>query len=171
MLVEYDDSVAVAVQARVLPRAPEQTWGRPVGAGSGDHRRGARSGLPAPGRAEGARVELWPGRDGMATLAACLSAPEATASYEWITRLARGVRATHLEDICGVAEDGEVVAGRGRGSMDRRRADVLVALLTGRLVATSPAATATTRAGKAAKGYPSAHRWRRGLCHRRSGNI
>ena len=37
-----------------------------VGAGSGDHRRGARSGLPAPGRAEGAqgRAVARPGRHG-----------------------------------------------------------------------------------------------------------
>ena len=151
MLVEYDDSVAAAVQARVLPRAPEQTWGQLRSALA----RAIIAVVPDPAcrhRAarKGRRVELWPGRDGMATLAACLSAPEATASYEWITRLARGIPCDPAgENISRAAENGKVAADRGRGSMDRRRADVLVALLTGRLVATSPTATSPAAAAAA----------------------
>jgi Domain of unknown function (DUF222)/HNH endonuclease len=133
MLGEYDDTVAVAVQARVLSRAPEMTWGQLRSALA----RAIIAVVPDPARRhraarKGRRVELWPGRDGMATLAAHLTAPEATASFEWITRLARGIPG----DRTGDDRSGGAETGRGRGSMDCRRADVLVALLTGRLVAT-----------------------------------
>ncbi len=159
MLADYDDGVAEAVQHRVLGRAPEQTWGqlraaltRAIAAVVADpadrHRKARRQ----------RRVQLWPGRDGMATLAAQLTAPEATASFEWITRLARGIDCATPDSNSpdsnspdsnspdGNGKDGngkDGVVGRGRGSMDRRRADVLVALLTGRLVATTPTATPT----------------------------
>ena len=167
MLADYDDGVAQAVQHRVLGRAPEQTWGqlraaltRAIAAVVADpadrHQKARRQ----------RRVELWPGRDGMATLAAQLTAPEATASFEWITRLARGIDCatpndsdspdSHSPD--GNGKDGnskDGVVGRGRGSMDRRRADVLVALLTGRLVAaTTP--TTTTAASATAAGATAA---------------
>jgi hypothetical protein len=63
----------------------------------------------------------------MASLVATLSATDATACFGWLTRLARGVQPdTH--------PDAETRSAPG--SMDRRRADVLVALLTGRLIAT-----------------------------------
>ncbi len=140
MLAGYDDPVAAAVQARVLPKAPGQTWGqlraaltRALMAEVSDpdqrHRRARRE----------RRVDLYPGEDGMATLSALLTAAEATASFEWVTRLARGV------------ERGPE-AERGRGSMDRRRADVLVALLTGRLVATAAVAGAGDGGGGADDG-------------------
>lgn len=119
-----DEATAAAVQHRVLPRAPEQTWGQldralrravvaldPDGA-EGRHRRA---------RAE-RRVDVYPGDDGMATIWARITAPDAAASHEWITRLARGMDT-----------DGDP-SGDPRG-IDARRADVLVALLTGRLVA------------------------------------
>lgn len=119
-----DEAAAAAVQHRVLPRAPEQTWGQldralrravvaldPDGA-EGRHRRA---------RAE-RRVDVYPDDDGMATLWARITAPDAAASHEWITRLARGMDT-----------DGDP-SGDPRG-IGARRADVLVALLTGRLVA------------------------------------
>ncbi len=155
MLADYDDAVAKAVQHRVLGRAPEQTWGQLRAALT----HAIAAVVPDPAKRHHKarrqrRVELWPGRDGMATLAAQLTAPEATASFEWITRLARG---TDCASPDSNSPDG--VAGRGRGSMDRRRADVLVALLTGRLVATTtPTATpaGTTPAGATAAGATAA---------------
>ena len=147
MLAEYDDGVAEAVQHRVLGRAPEQTWGQLRAALT----RAIVAVVPDPAnRHQKARrqrrVELWPGRDGMATLAAQLTAPEATASFEWITRLARGIDCATPDNNNDNNKDDDNkdgTTGRGRGSMDRRRADVLVALLTGRLVATTTAAATT----------------------------
>ncbi len=151
MLAEYDDQIAAAVQARVLPRAPEQTWGQLRAALS----RAITAVVPDPAKRHraarrGRRVEMWPAADGMATLAAYLTATEATASYEWITRLARGVQpgvCGGTSNDSGSTSSAENAQRAGRGSMDRRRADVLVALLTGRLVATAaPAAAPTTTA-------------------------
>ncbi len=144
MLAEYDDSIAAAVQARVLPRAPEQTWGQLRAALA----RAILAVVPDPahrhrGARKGRRVELWPGREGMATLAAHLSAADATAAYEWITRLARGLPGD-TADADNPDPDGATGTGRGRGSMDRRRADVAAALLTGRLIATNAATNAAS---------------------------
>jgi hypothetical protein len=115
-----DPPTAAAVAARVLPKAAEQTAGQlraalaraviavdPEGA-SRRHEKARR----------GRRVGVDPDRDGMAWLRALLPAPDALASYEWLTRLARGMG----------AEDPR--------RMDERRADLLVALLTGRLTIT-----------------------------------
>jgi hypothetical protein len=123
MLTDHDDEIAAAVQARVLPGAGKQTWSQ--------LRAAITRALAAvvPDAAERHRtakrrrsVQLYPAQDGMATLVATLTAPDATACFAWLTRLARGVEPDHPD--------------QGAGSMDRRRADVLVALLTGRLVAT-----------------------------------
>ena len=92
---------------------------------------------------------------GMATLAAYLTATEATASYEWITRLARGVQpgvCDGASDNGGGTSSAEDAQRAGRGSMDRRRADVLVALLTGRLVATAASAAAPATTAETADG-------------------
>jgi hypothetical protein len=109
--------VARAVQARVLPRAPQQTLAQLKAAlaravlkqdpeGAAERHRAAR---------RERRVAVGPEQDGMASLWASLTAPDALASYQWLTRLARGFG---KDDPRG---------------MDARRADLLVALLTGRL--------------------------------------
>jgi hypothetical protein len=105
-----------ALEARVLPRAAEQTVARlraavaravlaidPEGAQARLCRRRAER-----------RVVVSPEEDGMASLWALLSAPDATAAYQRLCDLARGLGA---EDPRG---------------MDARRADLLVDLLTGR---------------------------------------
>ncbi|MGH3906507.1 MAG: DUF222 domain-containing protein [Pseudonocardiaceae bacterium] len=112
-----------ALEERVLPRAGTQTLSRlraslaravlaidPEGAA----RRHAQ-------RRQDRRVVLNPDGDGMATLWALLSAPDATAAYQRLCQLARNL---------GAADP--------RG-MDARRADLLTDLLTGRRCA----ATAT----------------------------
>jgi hypothetical protein len=123
MLAEHDDEITTAVQARVLPEAGEQTWSQLRAAIT------KALLLVEPDQAERhskakrrRSVELYPGQDGMASLVATLTATDATACFAWLTRLARGIEPDHPD--------------QGAGSMDRRRADVLVALLTGRLVAT-----------------------------------
>ena len=111
------DEHAAAVEARVLPRAPQQTAAQlraalkraiiavdPAGA---EQRHDAAR--------KGRRVAVNPEEDGMASLWALLPAPDAIASFEWLTRLARG---------CG-SDDPR--------SMDERRADLLADLLSGRL--------------------------------------
>ncbi len=111
------DEHTAAVEARVLPRAPQQTAAQlraalkraiiavdPAGA---EERHDAAR--------KGRRVAVNPEDDGMASLWALLPAPDAVASFEWLTRLARG---------CG-ADDPR--------SMDERRADLLADLLSGRL--------------------------------------
>jgi hypothetical protein len=108
---------ARAVQERVLPRAPEQTLAQlraalaraviaadPAGAEQ-RHKAARRE----------RRVAVNPEPDGMASLWALLPAPDAVAAFGWLTRLARG---------CGTEDP---------RSMDARRADLLAALLTGRL--------------------------------------
>jgi hypothetical protein len=128
MLADHDDDVTAAVQARVLPEAGKQTWSQ--------LRAAITKALLAvvPDQAERHQVakrrrsvELYPGHDGMASLVATLSATDATACFGWLTRLARGVQPGTHPDADNRSNP---------GSMDRRRADVLVALLTGRLIAT-----------------------------------
>ena len=112
------DTAAQAVQDRVLPKAPAQTLAQlraaleraviatdPAGADA-RHRKAHRQ----------RRVALNPDRDGMASLWALLSAPDALTCYGWLTALARGLPAADAR------------------SMDARRADLLVALLTGNLL-------------------------------------
>ena len=111
------DTAARAVQDRVLPKAPSQTVAQlraaleraviavdPDGADT-RHRKAYRS----------RRVAINPDRDGMASLWALLSAPDALSCYGWLTALARGL------PTCDPR------------SMDARRADLLVQLLTGNL--------------------------------------
>ncbi|WP_379583320.1 DUF222 domain-containing protein [Pseudonocardia hispaniensis] len=110
---------ATAVAARVLPKAGGQSLAQlraalrraiiavdPDGA-TRRHRRARRD----------RRVTVQAREDGMASLWALLSAPDAYSAYEWLTRLARGLG-----------------SGDSRG-MDARRADLLRDLLTGRLTA------------------------------------
>ncbi len=105
-----------ALEARVLPRAGTQTIAQlraaltrgvlaldPEGAAERHHHRRADR-----------RVVVSPDEDGMASLWALLSAPDATAAYQRLCELARGLGS---EDPRG---------------MDARRADLLVDLLTGR---------------------------------------
>lgn len=111
---------ARAVQHRVLPRAGQHSLAQlraalaravtaidPDGAAA-RHRQARRS----------RRVALGADTDGMASLWALLPAPDATSAYHWLSRLARGL-------------------GRhDPRSMDARRADLLVQLLTGQLTLT-----------------------------------
>ncbi len=112
-----DPAQATAVAARVLPKAGGQSLAQlraalrraviavdPDGAAN-RHRRARHD----------RRVTVQAREDGMASLWALLSAPDAYSAYEWLTRLARGL---------GAADS--------RG-MDARRADLLRDLLTGRL--------------------------------------
>ncbi len=110
-------AVASAVQDRVLPKAPEQTVAQLRSAlaraiialdprGAAERHREAR---------RQRRVRLSEHDDGMASLWALLSAPDAMASYEWLSRLARSFGSDDPRE------------------MDARRADLLVDLLTGRL--------------------------------------
>jgi Domain of unknown function (DUF222) len=111
------DTAARAVQDRVLPKAPSQTVAQlraaleraviavdPDGADA-RHRKAYRS----------RRIAINPDRDGMASLWALLSAPDALNCYGWLTALARGLPSCDPR------------------SMDARRADLLVQLLTGNL--------------------------------------
>lgn len=82
------------------------------------------------------RVVVGDEKDAMASLWALLPAPDATASYEWLSRLARGLGA---EDPRG---------------MDARRADLMVELLTGRLSITSPTPGPTAVTGSAVPAVP-----------------
>ena len=113
------------LEARILPRAPEQTLAqlrrallRAVLAIDPD---GAERRFRE--RRTDRRVVVSPDGEGMSSLWALLSAPDATASYERLGQLARGLGA---EDPRG---------------MDARRADLLVELLTGRRCAASGCAT------------------------------
>ncbi|MGH3909789.1 MAG: DUF222 domain-containing protein [Pseudonocardiaceae bacterium] len=111
-----------ALENRALPRAGTQTLSRlraalarailvidPDGAAA----RHAQ-------RRQDRRVVLHPDADGMATLWALLSAPDATAAYQHLCHLARDLGAADPR------------------SMDARRADLLTDLLTGRRCATTP---------------------------------
>ncbi len=116
---------ATAVQDRVLGRAPTQTTAQLRAAlaraviavdpeGAAARHRAAR---------KDRRIVVGEETEGMASLWALLAAPDATSAYQWLTRLARGLGA---EDPRG---------------MDARRADLLVALLTGHLTITPTEAT------------------------------
>ncbi len=118
---------ATAVQDRVLDRAPKQTLAQFRAAlaraviavdpeGANDRHRQAR---------KDRRVVVGDEKDGMAALWAMLSAPDAHSAYQWLTRLARGLG----------SDD-------GRG-MDARRADLLVALLTGQITYAATGSTDT----------------------------
>lgn len=123
---------ATAVQKRVLPRAPGQTWSqlkqslrRAVLAidsdGAAERHRAAR---------RERRVSVLEKDDGMATLWAQLTLPDAAASFEWLTRLARGMN------------------GDDPRGMDARRADLMVAALTGTLTIVAPHAGAPAQPGE-----------------------
>ncbi len=127
-----DDAKTGEVQARVLPGAAGQTWAQLNAAlrravlavdaeGAAARHRWARAGR---------RVEVFDGDDGMATLWARLAATDATAAFEWVTRLARG-----MDTTCPVTGE-QTKDPRG---IDARRADVFTALLTGNLTITDPA--------------------------------
>jgi hypothetical protein len=116
------EAKARAVQHRVLDRAPAQTVGQlkealkrailavdPEGAAA-RHKAARRD----------RRVSIGEEHDGMASLWALLSAPDAQSCYHWLTRLAHGYG---TDDPRGI---------------DARRADLLVDLLTGRLTWAAP---------------------------------
>ena len=116
--VVLSDELAQAVEARVLSRAPEQTLAQLKAAL-------ARAVLAAD--PEGAeqrhqqarrdrRVVVTAEPDGMGTLWAMLTATDAAGAFTWLTRLARGLGSDDPR------------------SMDARRADILAALLNGRLL-------------------------------------
>jgi len=118
-----DQEAASAVEARVLPRAPEQTVGRL-------RQSLARAVISADPRAAqmrqeravvDRRVELWALPDGMAAIYAALPAADALACHTWITALA------------------EKAKGSGdQRTLDQRRADVLADLAHSVLVRTPP---------------------------------
>jgi hypothetical protein len=121
------DEHATLVQERVLGKAPGQTWAQLDAAlrrailavdpdGAAERHQAAR---------KARRVDVFAEDDGMATLWARLSAPDAAASFEWLTRLARGM---------GADDD---------RTLDQRRADLLAAALTGKLVIRDASATDT----------------------------
>lgn len=113
---------ARAVQQRVLHRAPEQTLAQLKAAlkravlhadpdGSRERHRAAR---------RDRRVAVGEEQEGMASLWALLSAPDARSCFQWLTRLAQGC---DTNDPRGI---------------DARRADLLVSLLTGTLTHADP---------------------------------
>ena len=116
--VVLSDEHAATVQAAVLPKAPEQTLAQLKAAL-------ARAVVAAdPGGAEerhrearrDRRVVVTAEPDGMGTLWAMLTATDAAGAFTWLSRLARGLGSDDPR------------------SMDARRADILAALLNGRLV-------------------------------------
>jgi len=122
---------ARAVQQRVLDRASDQTVGqlkaalkRAVIAVDPE---GAAERYKAAHRER--RVSIGEEQDGMASLWALMSAPDAQASFQWLTRLALG---------CG-KEDPR--------SMDARRSDLAAALLSGRLTNAAPDTATGTGTG------------------------
>jgi hypothetical protein len=113
------DEKATQVAARVLPRAPEQTVAQLRAAlarailavdpdGAAERHTEAR---------KDRRVNVQAEADGMASLYALLTASDAAGAYAWLTRLARRLGTDDPR------------------TMDNRRADLLAALLNGRLVA------------------------------------
>ena len=121
---------ARAIQDRVLGRAPGQTVAQVKRAlaraviatdpdGAAERHQEAR---------RERRVRVLPAEDGMATLWACLSASDALTCFGWLTALARGM-------------------GDDPRTMDQRRADLLVALVTGRLAVVPADSAAATVVG------------------------
>jgi uncharacterized protein DUF222 len=113
---------ARAVQRRVLERAPEQTVGQLKAA-----LKRAVISVDPEGAAERyraahreRRVSISEEQDGMASLWALMSAPDAQASFQWLTRLALG---------CGRDDP---------RTMDARRSDLAAGLLSGRLTNAAP---------------------------------
>ena len=119
--------LAADVAARVLPRATTQTLAQlraslkraviavdPEGANQRHQQANKKR-----------RVNLYPDEDGMATLSAYLTAPQAMTAHGWLTALARGLGTDDPRP------------------MDARRADLLTALLTGNLTITPPDTTDT----------------------------
>ncbi|SHK51395.1 protein of unknown function [Pseudonocardia thermophila] len=111
--------VATRVQEIVLPKAPAQTIGQLRAA-----MQRAIIAVDPEGAEERHReahakrsVRMYPDADGMATLTASMSAPDAVACDERLTALARGLGADDPR------------------SMGARRADLLVGLITGRVFA------------------------------------
>ena len=124
--VVLSDEHARKVQAAVLPKAPEQTLAQLKAAlaravlaadpeGAEERHREAR---------RDRRVVVTAEADGMGTLWAMLTATDAAGAFTWLTRLARGLGADDPR------------------SMDARRADILAALLNGRLVTDPDTGTA-----------------------------
>ena len=112
--VVLSDEHARTVEAAVLPKAPEQTLAQLKAA--------LARAVCADRRAEERHREAWRDRRvvvtaeaGDGTLWAMLTATDAVGAFTWLTRLARGL-------------------GSETRSMDARRADILAALLNGRLV-------------------------------------
>ena len=116
--VVLSDEHAAKVEAAVLPKAPEQTLGQLKAAlaraviaadpeGAEERHREAR---------RDRRVVVTTEPDGMGTLWALLTATDAAGAFTWLTRLARGLGSDDPR------------------TMDARRADILAALLNGRLV-------------------------------------
>jgi hypothetical protein len=116
------DEDARWVQDRVLPAAPARSRAQLVAAlaraviavdpeGANARHRKARTDR---------RVVVGQEDDGMASLWALLAAPDALAAHQWLTRLAHGLGTSDPRP------------------MDQRRADLLVALLTGTLIHTQP---------------------------------
>ena len=110
------------VEARVLPKAGGQTWAQ--------FRAGLRRAVlrvdpdganqrHAAARTD-RRVVITPDQDGMSTLWALLSATDAAAGWQMLTRLAHGLGPDDPRPL------------------DARRADLLVDLITGRLTLTNP---------------------------------
>ncbi|MHA6783807.1 DUF222 domain-containing protein [Pseudonocardia saturnea] len=133
-----DDDKATAVQDKVLAKAPDQTWAQLDSA-----LRRAILAVDPDGAAERhaaakkeRRVDVFREDDGMATLWARMTAPDAAASFEWLTRLARGMGADDER------------------TLDQRRADLLAAALTGKLVIRDPEATDLEHATPVTPGKP-----------------
>ncbi|MGI5133051.1 DUF222 domain-containing protein [Pseudonocardia sp. CA-107938] len=139
--------IAARVQDMVLPRAPRQTVGQLRAAVQRAIIAADPGGAEARHRAAHAEraVQLWPDAEGMATLAAKLSAPDAVGCYEWLSRLARGLGADDPRP------------------MDARRADLLVGLIMGRIVAgvavPDESAAGESSSGESNSGESSSGEW------------
>lgn len=124
-----------ALEKRVLPRASEQ----PIARLRAALRRAVLALDPQGGqdrfeqRRSARRVVVSPDEGGMATLWALLAAPDATAAYQHLGDLARGLGADDPRN------------------MDARRADLLVDLLTGRDIPTADLAADGRSAHRSAR--------------------
>jgi hypothetical protein len=131
---DVSPQIAAAVQARVLPRAPQQTHGqlRAAVARAVKREDAAAAERRRERKQRGRSVVLYPERDGMATLSAMLPAVEAVGVFAVLDHLARA---------CGSAD---------QRSMDARRADALTDLVLG------GAGFCSSGSGSACAGTPSA---------------